>query len=104
MAFSPDREELAWAAGFFDGEGCFSWTKKAAWGCAVIAQTNRQSLERFRLAVGGIGKIYGPYNFQHQDSWSRKAQWVFRVSRREHVQAVAAACGSNSVRSNAHKP
>jgi hypothetical protein len=88
MGFTPDREELAWAAGFFDGEGCFSWTQKAAWGCAAIGQTNRESLERFQRAVGGIGKIYGPYDFRRKDRWSRKVQWFFRASRREHVQAL----------------
>ncbi len=90
MPFHPDREELSWAAGFFDGEGCFSWTEKSAWGCAVIGQTNRESLERFQRAVGGLGKIYGPYTRRHKDRWSRKAQWAFRAHRREHVQAVAA--------------
>jgi LAGLIDADG-like domain len=89
VAFRPDREELAWAAGFFDGEGCFSWTAKSAWGCAVIGQSNRESLERFQRAVGDLGKIYGPYKSRHKDRWSRKEQWVFRAHRREHVQAVA---------------
>jgi hypothetical protein len=28
--WTPDREDLAWAAGFFDGEGCFSFTDRAA--------------------------------------------------------------------------
>jgi hypothetical protein len=39
----------------------FSWTTPAAFGCAVINQTNRESLERFKRAVAGLGKIYGPY-------------------------------------------
>jgi hypothetical protein len=62
MPFEPNREELAWAAGFFDGEGSFSWTMPAAFGWAVINQTNRASLERFKRAVAGLGKIYGPTN------------------------------------------
>jgi hypothetical protein len=90
VSWQPDREELAWAAGFFDGEGCFSWTDKSRWGCAVIAQTNRESLGRFQEAVGGIGKIYGPYSPSRDGGWSRRPQWSFRVHRREHVQAVAA--------------
>jgi hypothetical protein len=88
MPFQPDREELAWAAGFFDGEGCFSWTRH--WGCAVIHQTTLGPLERFQRAVGGIGKIYGPYAPRHKDQWKRKPQWVFRAHRREYVQAIAA--------------
>jgi LAGLIDADG DNA endonuclease family protein len=90
MTFDPNREELAWAAGFFDGEGCFSWTTTQAWGCAVINQTNRESLERFQRAVGAVGKIYGPYTQRQKDRWSRKPQWAFRAHRREHVQAIAA--------------
>jgi hypothetical protein len=89
MPFEPNREELAWAAGFFDGEGSFSWTTPAAFGCAVINQTNRESLERFKRAVAGLGKIYGPYEPRHKDRWSRKPQWAFRAHRREHVQAIA---------------
>lgn len=85
----PDREELAWAAGFFDGEGSFSWTNTAAVGCAVINQASKEPLERFQSAVGGLGKIYGPYQPRHKDHWSRKPQWAFRAHRREHVQAIA---------------
>lgn len=64
-----DRYELAWAAGFFDGEG---------WAAAVrqSGRTNHQpraqvnqagagrapeALERFRAALGGLGRIGGPY-------------------------------------------
>ena len=89
MSFQPDREELAWAAGFFDGEGSFSWTEAAAFGCAVINQTSREPLERFQRAVAGLGKIYGPYEPRHKDRWARKPQWAFRAHRREHVQAIA---------------
>ena len=64
-----DRYELAWAAGFFDGEG---------WASAVAAEGRRtrqpharinqadpdgvpEVLLRFRRAVGGLGRIGGPY-------------------------------------------
>ena len=62
-----DREELAWAAGFFDGEGCVYSsnmnTKRPRKGKTIhfdIAQTDRQVLDRFTNALG-IGKVYGPY-------------------------------------------
>jgi len=58
VSFQPNREELAWAAGFFDGEGSFSWTEAAAFGCTVINQANKEPLERFQRAVAGLGKIY----------------------------------------------
>jgi hypothetical protein len=89
MTFIPDREELAWAAGFLDGEGCFSYTEKAGFACVSIAQTVVFPLARFRRAVG-VGKIYGPYRHEHPRRVSKKPQWVFRAHRREHVQAIAA--------------
>lgn len=52
------REEMAWAAGFFDGEGCFSYSRKVYTPTIAIAQVDRQVLDRFRAAVG-IGKVYG---------------------------------------------
>jgi hypothetical protein len=59
--------ELAWAAGFFDGEGCtklqnnFSRHGKNYPNIAVsITQYHSEVLERFRLAVG-TGSVYGPY-------------------------------------------
>ena len=90
MGWQPDREELAWAAGFFDGEGCFSWATKGRFGCAVIAQTDRAALDRFQAAVASIGKTYGPYAQRQRDGWNRKHRWSYRVHRREEVQAVAA--------------
>jgi hypothetical protein len=58
------RLELAWAAGFFDGEGCtildvqrsgFSYVR------LCIKQVVRENLERFMAAVGGVGTLNGPY-------------------------------------------
>jgi hypothetical protein len=57
-----DRHELAWAAGFFDGEG---WANRSRRG--VQARINQADvsgvpavLVRMRSAVGGIGTIGGP--------------------------------------------
>lgn len=57
---------LAWAAGFFDGEGCISliWKRRAqnthAWWLLQVNLTNtdRQSLERFWRSIGQAGRIY----------------------------------------------
>lgn len=58
-----EATELAWAAGFFDGEGyvSISFSKGTRWPSIVlgITQHNRETLERFSAAVGR-GKIYGP--------------------------------------------
>jgi hypothetical protein len=59
-----DSEELAWSAGFFDGEG---YTKNHSCKSGVpqmdVAQVDRSSLERLQRAVLGFGKIYGPYKY-----------------------------------------
>lgn len=51
--------ELAWAAGFFDGEGTTSYLRKDTWiGPRLsVAQNNRETLERFLRTVD-CGKIY----------------------------------------------
>lgn len=51
--------ELAWAAGFFDGEGstcCFASPKQRSLSIGV-AQVNRNNLLRFQAAIGGIGTV-----------------------------------------------
>lgn len=85
-----DREELAWAAGFFDGEGCFSYTDKAGYGAAAIGQVDREPLERFQRAVGGMGRIYGPYFKLYPGRVSKQPWHQYRIYRREHLQAVTA--------------
>jgi hypothetical protein len=66
--FQVNREELAWAAGFFDGEGHIGVPvqKHGKYGgvnkrlVIVLVQTQDGPLERFYAAVG-VGKLYGPY-------------------------------------------
>lgn len=64
------QEELAWAAGFFDGEGSTYLVphRKHADRYYVESAITQlaagppcEELERFSAAVGGLGRIYGPY-------------------------------------------
>lgn len=60
--------ELAWAAGFFDGEGCTSLRRhgaNAAAACA-IGQKHPEVLHRFHMAVG-VGAIY--HLTSHRTEW-----------------------------------
>jgi hypothetical protein len=66
MAKIPDIE-LAWAAGFFDGEGCAGLYvhrprrgKERLYAHIQVEQAHKEVLDRFLAAVG-VGKIYGPY-------------------------------------------
>lgn len=75
-----EREsELAWAAGFFDGEGCTA--KKNATGTSLpsilisISQNDRRVLDRFVAAVGR-GGVYGPYDRPNLGSHPMYAAYV----------------------------
>lgn len=72
------REELAWAAGFFDGEGCFSYTQAGGYACVTIAQTIREPLDRFQRAVD-VGNVIGPYVVRSPNRPSKRDQYVFRA-------------------------
>ena len=65
-----DTHELAWAAGFFDGEGHIRYKRgdrhnertRYTWKNILleVAQKDRRSLDRLQKALG-CGKVYGPY-------------------------------------------
>jgi hypothetical protein len=40
---------------------CFTYTTIARYDIATVNQTHDEVLVRFQNALGGIGKIYGPY-------------------------------------------
>ena len=93
VLFAPDREELAWAAGFFDGEGNIRARVDKYHNAFVvqIAQTDRRPLERFQAAVGGIGVIYGPYApSSRKTKPHHNLAYAYHTNRFEHTQAVAA--------------
>ena len=77
----PKQTEIAWAAGFFDGEGCTyaNHVKNPRsfpnLGVRIkIGQTGGDEaaaiLERFRAAVGGVGKVTGPRRWAKRPHWS----------------------------------
>jgi hypothetical protein len=81
-----DRHELAWAAGFFDGEGWAAKNKTRG----VQAQINQadekgvpEALTRFQAALGGLGRIGGPTRAPKRKDIYR---WV--VSSRVDVQLL----------------
>ena len=84
-----NREELAWAAGFFDGEGWVGVSNNYKDRCYLrlaIGQTQLQPLQRFQKAIGGLGRLGRSVNTScKHGSW-----WKVNVSSFEHVQAVGA--------------
>jgi hypothetical protein len=71
-----DTHELAWAAGFFDGEGSSVLAhRKTGWkNCDVqVAQVHREPLDRFDRATGCIGILRGPY--PRREGWQPIYLW-----------------------------
>lgn len=86
MSIDLDREALAWAAGFYDGEGSVGLSGPGGrYPQLRISQCHPEVLQRFRLAVGGIGFVTGP----HPRPAPRQDVWVYRTSGM-NAQAVAA--------------
>jgi hypothetical protein len=82
--FSPI--ELAWAAGFYDGEGNCTFirsdklrqdgTRGAGGQVRIqIGQVRPEPLERFHKAVGGLGTLNGPYPGRRKNE-SPIYQWM----------------------------
>ena len=84
-----NTHELAWAAGFYDGEGSTVIGRQGRTPQlrVQLAQIDPQVLERFKAAVGGLGNITGPYKSR---SPKHKEKWIYFSSRFEHAQAVIA--------------
>ena len=85
------NEDLAWAAGFFDGEGYIgrrntgvpykrmdgSFGKQYTSVRMAVTQTGphaKEMLLRFQQSVCGIGKISGPLKVR--EGWSARYEWI----------------------------
>lgn len=90
------REDLAWAAGLFDGEGCITHRPKAP--VCVMAMTDEDVVRKFHSVVG-IGSVFWAYrkNAKPILYWTaagfRSAQYViallwFRLGERRRARAV----------------
>ena len=67
-----DERELAWAAGFLDGEGNFSCDLRSNKAKMTIqaAQVEPQPLERLKAVLGGnVTGPYGPYVKPNRKPW-----------------------------------
>jgi hypothetical protein len=93
--FRSEETERAWAAGFFDGEGCLYLTRPQAssnWrGVSLyLPQASRDqipdTLLRFHRAIGGVGTITGPH--PPRSPWSRLPQYHWQTSGRHSASAV----------------
>lgn len=92
-----DTHELAWAAGFWDGEGNSTINKRTSNGQPQVQLQLAQSgdsalLQRFQDAVGGLGSISGPYSKGVSKVTGKPFQpmYVWRTSKLEDRQQVMA--------------
>lgn len=76
---SQHRDELLWAAGLFEGEGCISYHRNQPGYYVLrllVSMNDRDVVDRFHRAVGGFGSIRGPL-------WANKAtapHWTWSVA------------------------
>lgn len=81
--------DVAWAAGLFEGEGCFSLARPKGRGSrrisARLVTTDQDVMLRFH-AVVGVGKVYGPKFRNTKD----KPYWEFTTTTFEHAQYLIA--------------
>jgi hypothetical protein len=87
-AMEINREELAWAAGFLDGEGSVGLHERRRPGKRLTfqaAQVSPVPLRRLQAALGGrIHGPYGPYQSNHQP------YYLWFLDGFERVQAAVA--------------
>lgn len=88
-----NREELAWAAGLFDGEGTVYLHRNrgagGAWARLTIVQNDPQVLARFRDAVG-LGNLLGPYRRNQEGRKVHNPFWSLHAASWRDTQAIAA--------------
>lgn len=71
--------ELAWTAGFVDGEGCFLWTKGAEF---KLTNTHLPTLAWLKNHFGGA--IYNKSTGKDPEHWRPRFVWMLR--KREHLR------------------
>lgn len=81
-----ERSDIAWAAGLFEGEGCFTWSRSKAMPAAKIGSTDFDVLEKFQRVVG-FGRIGAAYQ---KGGFGTKPSRVWETTRFEYVQALIA--------------
>src|SRR4029077_11454440 len=90
----PNRVELAWAGGFFDGEGSTFVRRRDQYVAIGISQSDTEGLPavltRFQRAVGGIGGFSGPINVKTPAGGDADTKWIYNAFGHEMVQAVIA--------------
>jgi hypothetical protein len=82
---STFHPEVAWAAGFFEGEG----TITQSGGRLVVRLNNTDPEPVYRFAnIVGFGEVYGPYQYEQPDRRKRKPFWVWLAEEYEGLEVL----------------
>ena len=82
----PTREEeIAWAAGLFEGEGCV--TEADGRLSLRLNKTDEEIIARFDEIVR-FGRVYGPYQNSQYDGHKRKPFWVWMAYGTDAYDAI----------------
>lgn len=69
-----DKEQLAWAAGIFEGEGTVTKGRDRPGWWLAVRMTDEDIIRQLAVVLGGM--VYGPYD---PDDGVRKPVWVWKV-------------------------
>lgn len=83
---ATSTELLAWAAGFFEGEGSITECRGRL--RAQLKNTDVEVLHRFADIVG-VGVVYGPYRRRSTDGFRRKPAWLWVAEEYDALDALA---------------
>lgn len=93
VGWKPNREQLAWAAGFIDGEGSFYTQQQDTRTVRPrfeIGQVHKDVLKRFQKIMPFGAKVLGPYENKIYPASKAKPMFIYYVSGYENVQALLA--------------
>lgn len=74
LKMRTQETEIAWAAGFFDGEG-HSHFRNGCFSVSITQSKNCEVLLRFRSAVGDLGRVSEP----HYCTPNPNPRWTYSV-------------------------
>jgi hypothetical protein len=76
---------IAWAAGFFEGEGTI--TRSSGRLVVRLNNTDPEPVNRF-AAILAFGTVYGPYQYEGRDGYKRKPFWVWLAEEYEALEVL----------------
>lgn len=81
------ESEAAWAAGIFEGEGCFAVDRRCHGSPRLrVTMTDEDVIRRLHQAVGGRGSVCAVSRKDSKPHW--KQPWLWTVTNEEDVLAV----------------